>query len=323
MMRNNQAYNFFLMITTFIIFGIAGCKSAAATDYYNYSNSLTWQGFKRTYIVHLPGHVDKTSLKPLVIALHGGGGNGKGMIRLTNFNRLSDKEGFIVVYPDGIDKHWNDGRKDDETTYKTHTEHIDDVGFISALIDKLINELNVDKSRVYVCGMSNGAMMSYRLACELTDKIAAIAAVAGNMPKNLECNKNFKNISILIISGTDDPLMPFNGGYITGPFGHKKLGQVISIQETVRFWSVYNACSLSPVITYEPDNDPHDGTIVKKEMYSGGKNLSEVVVYIIQGGGHTWPGGYQYLPQTLIGKTTRDINATQIIWDFFKRHPKH
>jgi polyhydroxybutyrate depolymerase len=298
------------------------CKSTPSSNNNNYNDSLTWGGLKRTYLIHLPQHYNKNAQKPLVIVLHGGGGNGKGMIRLTNFNTLADKEDFIVVYPYGIDKHWNDGREGSETSYTAHINKIDDVGFISALIDKLAVELNIDTKRVYVCGISNGAMMSYRLACELTKKIAAIAAIAGNMPKNLVCNKNSQHIPVLIISGTDDPLMPFNGGNITGPFGNKKLGQVLSLKETALFWSKFNNCSLSPMVSYEPDKDSNDGTRVRKEIYRGDTNSKEVVVYLIEKGGHTWPGGYQYLPETLIGKTSKDINATELIWDFFKTHPK-
>ena len=298
------------------------CKSTSSSKNNNYSNSLTWGGLKRTYLIHLPQHYNKNSQKSLVIVLHGGGGNGRGMIRLTNFNNVADKEGFIVVYPDGIDKHWNDGREGSETSHKAHIDQIDDVGFISVLIDKLTVELNIDKRRVYVCGISNGAMMTYRLGCELTQKIAAIAAIAGNMPKSLVCSKNLQQIPVLIISGTDDPLMPFNGGNITGPFGNKKLGQVLSLKETVVFWTKFNNCSLSPMFSYEPDKDPDDGTRVRKEIYRGDTNSSEVVVYIIEKGGHTWPGGYQYLPEKLIGKTSKDINATELIWDFFKTHLK-
>jgi len=127
---------------------------------------------------------------PLVIVLHGGGGTGEDQVKLTEggLNTLADKEGFIVVYPDGFDKHWNDGRSGEETGYRTQEENIDDVGFISSLISYFIKELNIDPKRVYVTGMSNGAMMSYRLACELTEKIAAVAPVAGNMPQNLSLN---------------------------------------------------------------------------------------------------------------------------------------
>ncbi len=234
---------------------------------------------------------------------------------------MSDKEGFIVVYPDGIEKHWNDGRSGGETGYRVHKENIDDVGFISTLIDYLIKELNIDPKRVYVTGMSNGAIMSYRLACELTEKIAAIAPVTGNMPQNIypSCSP-LRPISVLAINNVNDPLMPWAGKDITGPFGLKKLGKVLSASDTIRFWVTHNNCTSSPVIIEEPDRDPKDGTRVRKKVYGNGKDGTEVILYAIEGGGHTWPGGWQYLPERIVGKTTRDIDANEVIWDFFKKH---
>lgn len=246
------------------------------------------------------------------------------MVKLTlgGFDKLSDKKGFVAVYPDGIGKNWNDGRKGEETGYRAHKESIDDVGFISALIDALIKKLNIDPRRVYVTGISNGAIMSYRLACELTEKIAAVAPVAGSIPQNLypSCSPS-RPISVLAINNVNDPLVPFAGGDITGPFGFKKLGKVLSTPETIRFWVNHDKCSSSPVVTYEPDKDPKDGTRVRKEVYRNGKDGTEVVLYAIEGGGHTWPGGWQYLPERTIGKTSRDIDANEVIWDFFEKHP--
>ncbi len=290
----------------------------------NNADSITVGGLTRTYLIHIPPSYDKTKSMPLVIALHGGGGSGKNMVKLTRggFDALSDQKGFVVVYPDGIEKNWNDGRSGEEAGYRAHKDKIDDVGFISALIDHLISKLNINPKRVYITGMSNGAIMSYRLACELTDKITAIAPVAGNMPQNSfpSCSPS-RLISVLAINSVNDPLMPFAGGDITGPFGMKKLGKVLSTDESVRFWARHNNCSLSPVIMYEPDKDQKDGTRVRKEDYNKCKAGTEAILYAIEGGGHTWPGGYQYMNKRIIGKTSGDIDAHEVIWDFFKKHP--
>ncbi len=300
---------------------LANCLNGNTSET-DYSDSIIFGGLERTYLLHIPTSYDKTKPLPLVIALHGGGGTGKDMVKLTlgGFDKLSDKKGFVVVYPDGIKKHWSDGRSGEETRYRTHKENVDDVGFISALIDTLIKKLNIDPKRVYITGISNGAMMSYRLACDLTEKIAAIAPVAGNIPQNLypSCAPS-RPISILAINNVNDPLVPFAGGNVTGPFGFKKLGKVLSTSDSIGFWVTHNHCSSSRV-TQEPDKDPKDGTRVKKEVFGNGKDGTEVILYVIEGGGHTWPGGRQYLPERIIGKTSKDIDANEVIWDFFKNH---
>lgn len=297
--------------------------SPAAASETEQTCSLFFGGQERTYILHLPPGHDRSVPVPLVIALHGGGGNGGKMVRLTQggFDRLADKEGFAVVYPDGIGRNWNDGRSGAETGYDTHLEGTDDVGFISALIDSLIKELNIDPKRVYVTGMSNGGMMTYRIGCALAGKVAAIAPVTGNIPKNLSpsCSPD-RPISVLAINNVNDPLMPFEGGDVTGPFGRKKLGKVLSARDSVGFWARHNQCSFPPDLTYALDPDPGDGTRIREEAYRGCRDNTEVLLYAVEGGGHTWPCGLQYLKPRLVGKTSRDMDANQVIWEFFRRH---
>lgn len=298
---------------------LLACTAGAVQRPKPVTGSLTWDGLKRTYVIHVPASSDKSRPMPLVIALHGGGGTGKKMERLTRggFNRLSDREGFVVVYPDGIEEHWNDGRE--KVKYRAHREKIDDVGFLSALIDHLAEGGTIDKSRVYVTGISNGAMMSNRLACELTGRIKAIAPVAGNMPYDLvaRCLPS-RPIPVLMISGTKDPMMPWEGG--EAHFLRQKFGKVLSVPETIKFWATHNRCAPEPVVTREPDKDPQDGTRVRKEVYAGCASGTEVILYPVEGGGHTWPGGYRYLPEKLIGKTSEHIDANELIWGFFKKH---
>lgn len=291
----------------------------------SYYGSIVWNGLERTFLTHTPPSFTKTRSIPLVIALHGGGGNAEAMVKLTmgGLNTLADKEGFVVIYPEGIEKNWNDGRSGNETDYRAHEENIDDVGFISALIDYQIKNLNIDPKRVYVTGMSNGAMMSLRLGCELAGKITAIAPVAGSIPQNLlaKCLPS-GTVSVLLMNGTDDPLVPLGGGYITGPFGVKKIGKVISVDETINLWVNNNKCMQATVITDVRDEDPQDGATVQVKTYTGCGDGTEVILYTINGGGHTWPGGYQYLSKNIVGNTCRDINANEVIWNFFKRHSK-
>jgi polyhydroxybutyrate depolymerase len=316
---------FSLLVLFFFIF-CRQMSSNAAKGMDDQTGSIAVAGLQRTYRVHIPLSHNKTKPAPLVIALHGGGGTAEKMVEHTlgGFNKLSDKEGFIVVYPDGIGKNWNDGRSKEETKHRAHEENIDDTGFISALIDYFIKEHNINPKCVYVTGISNGAIMSYRLACELNDKIAAIAPVDGNMSQNFfpRCSPS-KPISVLAINNVKDPLVPWNGGDIRGPSGLKKLGKVLSVAQTIEFWVKHNECSPSPTITEEPDRDPKDGTRVRREVYGGGKDSTEVILYAIEGGGHTWPGGYQYLSTSIVGKTSKDIDANEVIWNFFKKHSRN
>lgn len=285
----------------------------------NFYRTVLFKGLERKYHLHLPlSHKDKQL--PLVIGLHGGGQDGeRAMNKLMRFNPIADREGFIVVYPDAVEHHWNDGRGVQK--YRSHKENIDDVGFISVLIDDISKEYKVDSKRIYVTGASNGAMMSYRLGIELSDRITAIAAVVGNLTENLSSKTPIAQVSVMIINGTDDPLMPYNGGNVSF-IGQPKLGKVISTPDTVKFWVTHNKCDSKPTITDEPDKNPQDGTRVKKEFYSNGKGI-EVVLYKVEGGGHMWPGGYTGMGEQFMGKSSLDIDASELIWQFFKTHSKN
>ncbi len=283
--------------------------------------SITHNQIERTYRIYLPASFNKAKSLPLLIALHGGGGTGENMIKLTRggFNDLADKEGFIPVYPDALERQWNDGRSG--VKYRSYEiGQVDDTGFISALIGHLIEEYNIDKTRVYATGISNGAIMSYRLGCELTGKIAAIAPVAGQMvPAIFGKALPTKPLPVLIINNTTDPCIQWEGGEIGLPgAGQGKRGIGISVPESVRFWVEHDKCATPPAITILEDKDPGDGTRVRKEAYSQGVEGTEVILYAVEGGGHTWPGGYQYLRERVIGKTSRDIDANEVIWNFCK-----
>lgn len=314
-----------MLVLILSVIGMAANASNNDRDSQDTEGSIMVGGLKRTYLMHIPPDRDQSQPMPLVIALHGGGGSGSGMVETTQggFNVLANEEGFVVVYPDAVENHWNDGRSKEEVDYKAHQENIDDVGFISALIDQLIKEENVNPQRVYVTGMSNGAMMTYRIAAELSEKIAAAAPVDGNIPENLAANYTpGKPVSMLVINNTADPLMPWLGGDITGPFGNKKLGKVLSVSESIKLWVEHNQCSIIPAETTKLDNDPNDGTQVRRITYTGGLEGTEVILYAIEGGGHIWPGGSSKLRERVIGKTSQEINANEVIWNFFKKHAR-
>ena len=251
------------------------------------TGSIMWGGLTRTYRLHVPATYDQSRPMPLIIALHGGGGTGARMEKLTldGFNTLGDKEGFLVVYPDGIENHWNDGRA--TVKYRTIRDKVDDVGFISALIDRLVQERQVDENRVYVTGISNGAMMSFRLACELTGKIAAIAAVSGNLPYDLAPHcAPARPISVLMISGTADPLMPYGGGEVGAKRGQGGESPVGSPDGEI-------LDRTQPVLA---NPGRHRGTAPEPPRRHPGAQRSiswrpgghEVISHTIEGGGHCW-----------------------------------
>jgi polyhydroxybutyrate depolymerase len=309
-----------LFLIVLILLG--GCMYKIPQDPNTFSRTILSNGLERTYRIHIPSSLPENATPALVFALHGGGGTGDGMERtltLGGFNTLANQYNFIVVYPDGIEKNWNDGRKN--LTDQAHQQNIDDVGFFTDLIDNLTNEFNIDPHRIFVTGISNGAMMSYRIGFEIPEKIAAIAPVAGAIPTDLlDYNISDAPISVCIISGTLDPLVPWDGGIVGTPRNPR--GTVISVPESALFWVTHNNCSRLPNSTVLPDIDPTDHTWVQQDIYSEGTDNTEVALYTIFNGGHTWPDGYQYLPEVLIGRTCHDINANTVIWEFFSSHPK-
>jgi polyhydroxybutyrate depolymerase len=273
-------------------------------------------GLLRTYLIHVPPSLPVDKPAPLVCVFHGGGGDAEGTERLTHFSSLADKEGFLVVYPEGVDKHWNDGR-DGPATKKD--KDIDDGAFIAALLDALEKEFKINPKRVYATGISNGGIFSHYLGATLADRFAAIAPVVGGLADPF--HEKFapkKPVSVLVMQGTKDPIVPYEGGEIKPG----RRGKIIATDDAIQKWVKHNECAAKPVEDDLPDKDPDDGCTVKRFTHGKGKDGTEVVFYKIEGGGHTWPGGTQYLPERVIGKVCRDFDATAVIWEFFKAHPK-
>lgn len=275
--------------------------------------SIDVDGRTRTYRIHVPDSYTGDSAVPLVFVLHGGTSNADETIRYTRFDAQADTSGFIAVYPNGTRKQWNDGRN----APTTPVGQVDDVNFIRTLIDQLSEQYNIDPKRVYACGISNGAMMSYRLACELSDRIAAIGPVAGNLPVNIaDSCQPAAAVSVIAFHGTDDEFVPIDGGQIVG-----NRGAVRSLSETLAKFAGVAGCTTQPVSEDLPDVDPNDGTTVRLDRYTPCSGPQAVEAYVIDGGGHTWPGA-RPVRTFRLGRTTQDVNATQLIWEFFAAHPK-
>jgi len=267
-------------------------------------HTLQVNGVARGYAIYVPPAHRQPA--PLVLVFHGGGGRPQGMARHTGFTALAEREGFVVVYPEGVGGHWNDGRS---------IFSGDDVGFIRVLLDSLRVRLGIDPRRIYATGISNGAMFSYRLACDRPGVLAAIAPVAGALPADLapRCTAPVP-VAVASFQGTADRLVPYDGGGVA-----RRRGQVLSAERSVRFWAVANGCGPSPV-SDAPLDRVKDGTRVRRDSFPGCRDGREVVLYTIEGGGHTWPSG----PRSgrRVGRVSREIDATTAIWEFFQRHPR-
>lgn len=283
---------------------------------------------ERSYRLHVPESLDDSNEKvPVVFCLHGGGSNAKTMSK-AGWSELADKQGFIVVYPEGLNGHWNDGR--DVRKHAAQDEVTDDVDFLMQLLDFLIDNEAIDASRVYVVGNSNGGFMTQRLAVEHTERLAAVAVQIASLPGTyLNGPVKFKPsapLSILFMNGTEDPFMPYEGGDLTPNMTPQLIesesfdfgqGTAISTKSAVGLWTNHNQLSSDPVVSVIPDKDLEDGCVVQRSRWSNEDGSLTVELYRIEGGGHTIPGGSQYLPERIIGKVCRDIDGIEVTWDFF------
>jgi polyhydroxybutyrate depolymerase len=283
----------------------AGRQVSAASSK-DQAETFQYGGMKRTYTLHVPPGLPIG----LVLNLHGGGGSGVGQQSLTNFDDVADANNLLVVYPDGYDKSWADGRG----ASPADRRHIDDVGFLAALAVKLQNDYGVAPGHVFATGLSNGGFMSNRLACDRADVFAAIAPVAGTLGVGVAC-KPSQPVSVLEAHGTADPLVPFNGGEVRGRGG---VSHSISVTSMVSQWRSVDGCQGDPVAQELPD--AKDGTRVLRLDSTACTAGTEVVLYQINKGGHTWPGGKQYLPTPVIGTTTRAFDGSEVIAQFFLAH---
>ncbi len=265
----------------------------------------------RDYLIHVPKNYTGKKPVPVVLVYHGGGGNPQVTVRFTGMNTKADEAGFLVVYPSGSGRFktlltWNGGN----CCGYAMKNNIDDVAYTKALLDDLASVANIDPKRIYATGMSNGAIMTYKLASELSDRIAAIAPVGG--PMGTETCHPKRPVPVIHFHGTDDAFAPFKGG--KGRSGT----EFYSVEHSIQAWVKANGCPAKPKVVELPDRT-EDGCMVVKKIYGPGKNGAEVVLVEIRGGGHTWPGQPPRIQ--FLGTTTRDISANDMMWEFFQRHP--
>ena len=266
---------------------------------------------QRSYRLFVPPSIDPSEPVALVVALHGGGGNAANLERTIGMNTIAEEQGFIIAYPDGSGRWedflltWNAGN----CCGLALDRQVDDVAFLRSLVRHLSTEYPIDPRQVYATGMSNGAMMAYRLACEASDVFAAVAPVAGAM--NLERCEPEDPVSVLAIHGTGDRHVRFEGGQPEISLdSHARVDR--SVHYAMTFWAAHNDCDLEP--------EAHQNGSVRHESYPGCRPGLGVELLAIEGGGHAWPGATKFTPRG--DEPSQALDASQAIWGFFEAHPK-
>jgi polyhydroxybutyrate depolymerase len=270
---------------------------------------------ERSYLFYAPANL--AANPALLFVLHGARGTGRRMRVLTayEFETLADRENFVVVYPDGFERYWNDCRK--QGSFSAKTRNVDDVGFIHTLIDRFRGDFGIDAAHVFVMGFSNGGQMAFRLTLELPHEVTAIAAVASNLPtpENWACREAQWPVAVMIVNGTADPVNPYAGG--RGWFGLAGSGGLRSTMETADYFKHVAGYQGPPEIHLYPKLHSNDNTWVERMTWRA-DFAPEVSVYTIHGGGHTIPQA-KYRLRRILGPTATDIDCMQEIWAFFTK----
>ena len=282
-----------ITIVLVVLFTVFGKINAQQTI----NGTLHHNGLTREYILYIPASYNPTAKSPIVMNFHGYGGNAQVNFNYTNFSSIADTAGFILINPQGAllngISHWNVGGF-------TLGSTVDDVGFVSTLLDTISNSYNIDQNRIYSTGMSNGGFMSFLLSCQLSNRIAAIASVTGSMTPQIYNNCNPQHPTpILQIHGTTDGTVPYNGTTWTKP-----------IEEVLQYWVDYNNCNSTPSVTNVLNTNTSDGSTADHIVYSEGSNCVTTEHFKIIEGDHDWPGVWGNM----------DINASSEIWKFFSRY---
>jgi polyhydroxybutyrate depolymerase len=303
-------------------------------------------GKLRTFVVHLPIGYDSRNKYPVVILLHSTDETAQDMARLSRFDFVADRYGFIAFYPNSDGDSWDigaavaqpkrptgrrgglgglgmpmpfpfpGGEGAQERGSSQNGDHPDDVAFIDEMLDKLTGAYSVDSNRIFATGYSDGGLMDFQLGCTMSRRVAAIAPVAAAMPKEMSARcKLSRGVPLLMMNGTSDPVVHYGGGKVKGA-----AFTTLSVQTTVGTWAELDRCNPKPTQAALPPHDEH-GMKTRLDTYSNCRDGAEVALYTIEGGGNTWPSGDDFMPEKEVGKTSTDLDADEVIWSFFSSHP--
>jgi polyhydroxybutyrate depolymerase len=282
---------------------------------------ITLYGIKRNYLLHIPANFSPAKKSPLVLVIHGAFSTAKQIEKQSGFSALSDQEGFLVAYPNGafgligVLQHWNAGH----CCGKAATDDVDDVGFLVKVIEDIRGRFNVDPSRLYMVGFSNGGMLTYRFAAEQTNVLAAaapMAAALGGKPSSeapyWETPLPQAPLPVIIFHGRDDPIVPYDGGRSPRRGGEREYA---SVEASVAFWVETNRCDSRPE-TEELNN----GRVIR-QIWSDRRDHNDVVLFTIEEWGHEWPGRF-FTNRLEDSDPLYGFDAAAIIWDFFKKNAR-
>lgn len=303
-----------LRIVSLVLAAAAG--ACAPLDLPVSSHATVHNSTNRSYRLFVPASVRGSAVPaPLVVALHGAGGV-PDIAALTRITDLAERERFIVVFPQAVGEIWNDS-----ALAILAPNVATDVAFIRRVVDEVAAGAPVDRGRVFAVGLSNGGMMSLRLACEAADLFAGVAAVAATMPRVMaERCRPQRPVSVMLVNGTRDPLIPDRGGAIRYLLVVRS-GDNLSTIATMAFWARLNDCARPDASQVLPDRNRDDGSRAVSVEFTKCRGARLRLIRVLNGG-HTWPGGAQYLPRFMIGPVNRDFDATLAIWEFFRAAPR-
>jgi polyhydroxybutyrate depolymerase len=294
-------------------------RRGSTAQSYTQRITLAFQGRQRHYLLHVPAK----SSGALLLAFHGGGETPENQEEISGFDALSDAQGFIVAYPEGIDKSWADGRG----TTSADKLKIDDVGFARAIVANIGRTYKVDPKRVFATGPSNGGIFVSRLGCEASDVFAGIAPVIGTIATALAPNcRPTNSITVVGVQGIADPVVPFNGGNVGGSIEKAAAGGAVEgSRATQELWRSLNGCD--PTVTSKTDRPASDRTVATTRTYSGCRQGVTVIWFEVAGGGHRWyphqaSGVAARVADSKLGKSAKAIDASSVIWGIFATHPR-